>query len=285
MVIASGSTISRAIFSFCSCAPWPFSRWVRRRNAATERVRSSSPEVALVTVRRPRLRCSPPRGGRGVGTMTFCPGRNASAGRLRHGCVLFAAPGAAGVAGAAAARGARRRRRAVAAAGHARDRRGRRRFAAGKAPSRLVLRLPLEIGFLGAAKLLVALARLGGLAFKAIARLALAPSPGVRLLAAAVLLLLRARVDQRPGARLALLGRQSGQHDAGLGRRRRGGLGGRDRRGPRGGAGRRGRGRRRRRGRRCGAARAAAAPRPASKCVASLSRRRPPCCARAKSSA
>ena len=81
MVIASGRTISRAIFSFWSCAPWPFSRCVRRRNEATERVRSSSPEVALVTVSRPRLRCSPPRAGRGVGTRTFCPGR-LSAGRL-----------------------------------------------------------------------------------------------------------------------------------------------------------------------------------------------------------
>ena len=82
MVIASGRTISRAIFSFWSCEPWPFSRCVRRRNAATERVRSSSPEVALVTVSRPRLRCSPLRGGRGVGTTTFCPGGSASAGRL-----------------------------------------------------------------------------------------------------------------------------------------------------------------------------------------------------------
>ena len=82
MVIASGRTISRAIFSFCSCAPWPLSRCVRRRNAATERVRSSSPEVALVTVSRPRLRCSPVLAGRGVGTTTFCPGGSASAGRL-----------------------------------------------------------------------------------------------------------------------------------------------------------------------------------------------------------
>ena len=108
--------------------------------------------------------------------------------------------------------------------GYAWDRRGRRRFAAGQAPSRLVLRLTLEIGFLSAAKFFVALARLGGLAFKAVARLALAPSPGVRLLAAAVLLLLRPRVDERPGARLALLGSQSGQDDSGLGRGRRGGF-------------------------------------------------------------
>ena len=174
-------------------------------------MRSSSPEVALATVSRPRLRCSPPRGGRGVGTTTFCPGRT-SAGRrttrsrflLLAGCARASAPGEGG-----AGRGQRL----------ARDRRGRRRFAAGQTPSRLVLRLTLEIGFLGAAKLLVALARFGGLAFEAVARLALAPRLGLRLLAAAILLLARPRVEQRPGARLALLGRQGGQHDAGLGRR------------------------------------------------------------------
>ena len=68
-----------------------------------------------------------------------------------------------------------------------------------KAPSRLVLRLTLEIGFLRAAKLFVALARFGGLAFEAVARLALAPRLGLRLLAAAVLLLARPRVDAAPG--------------------------------------------------------------------------------------
>ena len=56
MVIASGKTISREIFSLASWTPWPLRRWVRRRKAATERVRSSSPAVALATVRRPRLR-------------------------------------------------------------------------------------------------------------------------------------------------------------------------------------------------------------------------------------
>ena len=68
-----------------------------------------------------------------------------------------------------------------------------------------------------AAKLFIALARFGGLAFEAIARLALAPSPGIRLLAAAIVLLRRTRVDQRPGARFALLGAQGGQDDTGLG--------------------------------------------------------------------
>ena len=114
------------------------------------------------------------------------------------------------------------------------DRRGRRRFAAGKAPARLVLGLPFEIGFLRAAKLLLALARLRGLAFEAVARLALAPGLGLRPLAAAILLLLRAGVAQRPGARLALLVRQSRQDDAGLGRRWRGRLRRRGGGGPRG---------------------------------------------------
>src|SRR5208282_2710986 len=89
--------------------------------------------------------------------------------------------------------------------GRARDRRGRRRFAAGKTPSRLVFRLTLEIGFLSAAKFLLALARFGGLAFEAVARLALAPRLGLGLLTAAILLLARASIKKSPVARLALL--------------------------------------------------------------------------------
>jgi hypothetical protein len=87
----------------------------------------------------------------------------------------------------------------------ARNGRRRRRLAAGKAPSRFVLRLPLEIGFLGAAQLLFALARFRSLALDALARLALTSGPGLGLLAAAILLLLHARVIQRTSPRLALL--------------------------------------------------------------------------------
>ena len=90
MVIVSGSTISRAIFSRDSCWPCPFRRCVRRRNAATERMRSSSASVALATVRRPRLRGSAPRVGRGVGSMALPEGAGVSTRR--------------GVAGAAATR-------------------------------------------------------------------------------------------------------------------------------------------------------------------------------------
>ena len=175
MVIASGSTISRAIFSFWSCAPWPFSRWVRRRNEATERVRSSSAEVALATVRRPRLRCSPPRGGRGVGTRTFCGSMGVSAGRR----TTRAAPPLRRLARASAPAGG-----AAAAVGALRGTDG---DGAGSPPARRrrasSSRLALEIGLLGAAQLFLALARLGGLALDALARLALAarlrrPPPG-----------------------------------------------------------------------------------------------------------
>src|SRR3984957_19616508 len=90
-----------------------------------------------------------------------------------------------------------------------------------------------------AAKLFTALARFGGLAFEAIARLALAPSPGICLLTAAIVLLRRARVDQSASARFALLGGQRGQDDDGLGWRRRHRLRGREGRGRRRGGKRR----------------------------------------------
>ena len=82
MVIVSGSTISRAIFSFDSWCPCPFRRWVRRRNAATERVRSSSAAVAVATVSRPRLRCSEPRVGRAVGNITLPAGAETAGRRM-----------------------------------------------------------------------------------------------------------------------------------------------------------------------------------------------------------
>src|SRR5271155_4667299 len=82
MGIVSGSTISRAIFSFDSCCPCPFRRWVRRRNAATERVRSSSAAVAVATVSRPRLRCSEPRVGRAVGSITLPAGAETAGRRM-----------------------------------------------------------------------------------------------------------------------------------------------------------------------------------------------------------
>ncbi len=70
MVIVSGRTTSRDRRSFCSTTP--FMRWVRRRNEATERVRSSpSLAVAVVTVRRPQFFISPTRVGLTAGTASL----------------------------------------------------------------------------------------------------------------------------------------------------------------------------------------------------------------------
>ena len=54
MVIASGIVTSRTSFSFGSSEARPLSRWVRRRNEATERSRTSPALSAVMTVRRPR---------------------------------------------------------------------------------------------------------------------------------------------------------------------------------------------------------------------------------------
>ena len=78
MVMVSGMITSRAIFSFCSTWRWPVRRWLRRRNDATERVRSSSPEVAAVTVRRPRRFSSP---GAALGALRTVAGLAATPGR------------------------------------------------------------------------------------------------------------------------------------------------------------------------------------------------------------
>ena len=62
MVIASGIVTSRTSFSFGSLEAWPLSRWVRRRNEATERSRTSSARSAVTSVRRPRCFSAPARG-------------------------------------------------------------------------------------------------------------------------------------------------------------------------------------------------------------------------------
>src|SRR6478735_2463663 len=59
MLMASGITTSRASFSFGSLAACPFRRWVRRRNEAIERSRTSSALSAVTSVRRPRSFCGP----------------------------------------------------------------------------------------------------------------------------------------------------------------------------------------------------------------------------------
>ncbi len=165
-----------------------------------------------------------PRVGRGVGSITFCGRIGPRGGRLTT-------RGASVGRGAWRADGSGRRRRRSRRLGCGRRlglrrpaRRGRAAGGAGsprQAAARLLLGLTLEGGFLGATGLLVALARFGGVAFGAFARLALAAHLGLGLLAAAVLFLAGARVEKRPGARFPLLGGQRRQDDAGLGRRRR----------------------------------------------------------------
>src|SRR3984957_9771711 len=54
ILMASGMTTSRVSFSFGSFDACPFSRWVRRRNEAIERSRTSSALSAVTSVRRPR---------------------------------------------------------------------------------------------------------------------------------------------------------------------------------------------------------------------------------------
>jgi hypothetical protein len=100
--------------------------------------------------------------------------------------------------------------------------RGRRgRFAASKAPARFVFGLAFEIGVLGATQFFVALARLGGFALDALARLALGAKLRLGFLPATILVFARAGADKRVGARLALFFGQCMQDDAGLWRRRR----------------------------------------------------------------
>ena len=181
---------------------------MRRRKEATERVRSSSPEVALATVRRPRLRCSPPRAGRGVGTTSFCgrQGQGRAPGKSLDLVFLASCLG----------RSCRNGREDAgwSLAWNGRRRRG---LAPGETPAGFVFGLALEIRFLRAAKLFLALARFGGLALDPITRLALPARLGLGFLPAAVFLLTRAGVEKRTIARLALLGGQRRQHDAGLG--------------------------------------------------------------------
>ena len=57
ILMASGMTTSRISFSFGSFDAWPFRRWVRRRNDAIERSRTSSALSAVTSVRRPRCFC------------------------------------------------------------------------------------------------------------------------------------------------------------------------------------------------------------------------------------
>ena len=258
----------------------PFRRWVRRRNEATERVRSSSSPVALVTVRRPRFFVSAPvRVGRGAITFGGIPGRRMT--RL---------------ASSSSRAGARRRGRSQAQRA---ERRGRGRASGGAArgaavvagagggppPSRRRLRFLLSaalgFGLVRAARFFFALARFGGLALFAFAAFALC-ARWLRSRRSPLLLLALAGAGERAGTGLALFLGQGAQDDAGCGRCAarplRLGAYALRLRGARlhGAAARRGRCRR-------GASRGGCAS-PGPACGVSPSRRRPPWCGHARSS-
>src|SRR5580698_4929716 len=106
MLIASGITTSRISFSFGSFAWWPFRRWVRRRNDAIERSRTSSALSAVTSVRRPRCFCGDGFAV-GLGATTGRPGapRRTWRGPSSSSEISAAMPGAraTGMAGRAAA--------------------------------------------------------------------------------------------------------------------------------------------------------------------------------------
>ncbi len=209
---------------------------MRRRNEASERVRSSSPPVAVAIVSRPRLRLPP--GARGVfgGVMirVGMPGRrmmrlpsassSAWTGRPGARSPVAAGRAAAGSAadGAGRAMWFRLCGRRASPGGRARTGRaaGRQGLLA-EAASGLVLGAALALVLLVAALLLLALARLGGGALAGVAGLALGAALRFLLGVAAILLLADAGVGEGVGARIALLVGQRAQHHAGRARRRR----------------------------------------------------------------
>ncbi len=76
MVIASGIVTSRTSFSFGSLEATPLSRWVRRRNEATERSRTSSARSAVTKRKTAALFFTAARGaGRGAAGARAAPGR------------------------------------------------------------------------------------------------------------------------------------------------------------------------------------------------------------------
>src|ERR1700674_486896 len=253
MVMRSGITTSRAIFSFGSSdGRWPLMRWTRRRNDATERWRSSSVVSAVTSVSRPRRFSSPAGRSTGFGAATVLPPRRE--GRASSSSSAWT-PRPAPAAPLAAASSVPKRLRASCSAlrltSSSEARRAsslRLRASAGprsdfsvSSPLALFL-FGLALGLLlgGAARFLVALALLGGLALGFFGILAAGAPARVLLGYAALLRLAHARVGKRvrPGAAL-LLG-QRAQHDPGRPRLTPGRGGGCGRLRRRSGLGRRG---------------------------------------------
>src|SRR5215471_817041 len=218
MVMVSGMVTSRTSFSLGSSAACPFSRWTRRRKAATDRSRSSSALSAVTTVSRPRLFCPPPRAGFG----------------------------------AAAGRAAARARGLVVVGLERRPRAGPRRRNAVLAEAFLRLLLGLELGLevVFTALLFVGLACFGGLAFGALGGLAHTADKRFLFRNLALFGFAQPGVVERVHARFLLFLGQAAQHHAAgrLGGRGGSGRGGGRDRGRCGGlAGGRTLGRRRRR--------------------------------------
>ena len=91
----------------------------------------------------------------------------------------------------------------------------------GQPATRFFLGLAFRLGFARETLFFLALARVGGGALGVLALLAFVARLGVDFRAAAIVLFARFRIDERAGARLALLIGQRAQHDARAGARRR----------------------------------------------------------------
>src|SRR5215208_3775356 len=190
MVIASGITTSRINFSFGSSLACPFKRWVRRRNEAIERSRTSSALSAVTSVRRPRCFCGP----RGAGF-----GASAGATACRAGCFfLFRL---------------RRQRAGMRPLGF---------FFPAKAFFRDLVGFALGLFIVTPAVVLLALARFGGFTLGTIDALAAGAAAGLFLGLFALFGFANAEIGQRHGARVTLFLGKRAQHDAGRFGRRRG---------------------------------------------------------------
>ena len=201
-------------FSFGSFEAWPFRRWVRRRNEAIERSRTSSALSAVTSVRRPRCFCGAGLRGRSCGGSRGARrrrrGRGGPGADLRPRRLLSAATPAT----RAAVPGARRsRRRRASALGFAEALLG---FGFGLALGFLVLAVAL---FLGLA------ARFGGFALGLLDAFACCCGAWLLLRRGGALRRRAPCVGQRAGARRTFVLGQRAQHHAGAAARRAGGAG------------------------------------------------------------
>src|SRR5215831_19308232 len=195
MVITSGIVTSRASFSLASPAACPLRRCTRRRNAATERSRSSSADNAVTTVRRPRRFSPVVRTGFGAGAGRATPPRRTVRGASSSSASTTTCGRACG-------------------AGFG--------FLLAEPLLGLLFGLALGLVVVAATLLLLALARFGSFPFLLLAALALGAAPCLFFGDLALFGLAHAGIRQRVGARRALLlGERSQNHAGGLGCRPR----------------------------------------------------------------